>query len=60
MLYEEFLVITARNILIKSFDKTTYKKESLDFILYGKMNELAISVETCLITAQYLCEFIIK
>jgi hypothetical protein len=60
MLYEEFLVITARNILIKSFDKTTYKKESLDFILYGKMNEFAISVETCLITAQYLCEFIIK
>jgi len=60
MLYEEFLVITARNILIKSFDKTTYKKESLHFILYGKMNELAISVETCLITAQYLCEFIIK
>jgi hypothetical protein len=56
MLYEEFLVITARNILIKSFDKT----KSLDLILYGKMNELAISVETCLITAQYLCEFIIK
>ena len=53
MLYEEFIVIMARNILVKSFDRTTYKKESLNFILDGKLNELAISVETCLMAHQY-------
>lgn len=56
MLYEEFIVITARNILVKSFDRTIYKKESLNFIPDGKLNELAISVETCLMADQYLCE----
>jgi hypothetical protein len=60
MLYEEFIVITARNILVKSFDRTTYKKESLNFIPDGKLNELAISVETFLMADQYLCELIIK